>query len=635
MVKYFNLVEHAADGIAILQDGVLKLVNSALVRMSGYDREELLGMPFIRLLTPESQAFVMARYQDRLAGKEVPSIYEAKAIHKDGEVRDIEINAALTEYEGRAADEVIIRDITERKRMEYDLQERVKELRCLYGIAEIAERPGITLDELYQETVNLLLKSWQYPELTCARIVINGKKFETKNCRGSQWKQSADIEVDGVKAGIVEVIYLEERPELDEGPFLKEKRLLIDAVAKQLGRITELKRAEETLRQSQKNLRAYLERAPDGVYINDLNGTFLYGNKKAEEIAGYKRGELIGKSFLKLNLLPAKHLAKAGKLLALNLMGRPTGPDEFELIRKDGSRIWVEINTVPIKQEGKTVVIGFVRDITEHKRAEEEIQAKNEQLDTQNEELLRRQQELVRKTREAEEASRLKSEFLANMSHELRTPLNVIIGFSELMSDDVPGPVNKEQRQCLDDILDSGRHLLDLINELLDLSKIESGKMALNLKSIALTAVIASSYNTIMAILTPKKQSLDVKIAEGLPRVYADEVRLRQVLLNLVSNSAKFTPDGGKLRIEVVRKGDWCQVSVIDNGTGIKKEHQKRIFEPFYQLESSVTKEKSGTGLGLAVAKQIIEKHGGKIRVESEYGKGSRFIFTLPLAAAA
>jgi len=635
MVKYFNLVEHAADGIAILQDGVLKLVNSALVRMSGYDREELLGMPFIRLLTPESQAFVMARYQDRLAGKEVPSIYEAKAIHKDGEVRDIEINAALTEYEGRAADEVIIRDITERKRMEYDLQERVKELRCLYGIAEIAERPGITLDELYQETVNLLLKSWQYPELTCARIVINGKKFETKNCRGSQWKQSADIEVDGVKAGIVEVIYLEKCPELDEGPFLKEKRLLIDAVAKQLGRITELKRAEETLRQSQKNLRAYLERAPDGVYINDLNGTFLYGNKKAEEIAGYKRGELIGKSFLKLNLLPAKHLAKAGKLLALNLMGRPTGPDEFELIRKDGSRIWVEINTVPIKQEGKTVVIGFVRDITEHKRAEEEIQAKNEQLDTQNEELLRRQQELVRKTREAEEASRLKSEFLANMSHELRTPLNVIIGFSELMSDDVPGPVNKEQRQCLDDILDSGRHLLDLINELLDLSKIESGKMALNLKSIALTAVIASSYNTIMAILTPKKQSLDVKIAEGLPRVYADEVRLRQVLLNLVSNSAKFTPDGGKLRIEVVRKGDWCQVSVIDNGTGIKKEHQKRIFEPFYQLESSVTKEKSGTGLGLAVAKQIIEKHGGKIRVESEYGKGSRFIFTLPLAAAA
>jgi len=263
------------------------------------------------------------------------------------------------------------------------------------------------------------------------------------------------------------------------------------------------------------------------------------------------------------------------------------------------------------------------------------LQEKNCQLEVQNKELLRRQQELVEKTKEAEEANHLKTEFLASMSHELRTPLNVIIGFSELMLDEIPGPVNKEQRQCLDDILDSGRHLLGLINELLDLSKIESGKMTLNLKSIALTAVIASSYNTIMAILTPKKQSFDVKIVEGLPTVYADEVRLRQVLLNLISNSAKFTPDGGKLGIEVVGKGDWCQVSVIDNGIGIKKEHQKRIFEPFYQLDSSLVKPKSGSGLGLAVAKQIIDKHGGRIWVESEYGKGSRFIFTLPLTAVA
>ena len=263
------------------------------------------------------------------------------------------------------------------------------------------------------------------------------------------------------------------------------------------------------------------------------------------------------------------------------------------------------------------------------------LQEKNHQLEVQNKELLRRQQELVDKTREAEEASRLKSEFLANMSHELRTPLNVIIGFSELMLDAVPGPVNNKQKQCLGDILDSSKHLLGLINELLDLSKIESGKMVLNLKSIALTAVIASSYNTIMAILTPKKQNLDVKIAEGLPRVYADEPRIRQVLLNLISNSAKFTPDGGKLKVEVVKKGDWCQVSVVDNGIGIKKEDQKRIFEPFCQLDNPLAKPKSGTGLGLAVAKQIIEKHGGRIWVESEYEKGSRFIFTLPLVAAA
>jgi len=134
--------------------------------------------------------------------------------------------------------------------------------------------------------------------------------------------------------------------------------------------ITERKQVEEALQESEENLRTYLESAPDGVYLNDLKGKFLYGNKKAEEITGCKREELIGKSFLKLKLLSARDLAKAGKLLVLNTMGKPTGPDELELIRKDGSRVWVEITTTPIRQQGKVVVIGFVRDITERKRAE-------------------------------------------------------------------------------------------------------------------------------------------------------------------------------------------------------------------------------------------------------------------------
>jgi len=263
------------------------------------------------------------------------------------------------------------------------------------------------------------------------------------------------------------------------------------------------------------------------------------------------------------------------------------------------------------------------------------LQGKNRQLDAQNKELMKKQQELVEKTREAEAASQLKSEFLANMSHELRTPLNIIIGFSELMLDEVPGQLNKEQKQCLDDILTSSRHLLGLIGDVLDISKIESGKVRLSMTDIALTELIKSLRNTMTPILTPRKQSLDVIIEEGLPPIHTDKAKLRQVLFNLLSNATKFTPDGGNIRIEAVRNGDWCQVSVVDNGIGIKKEDQTRIFEPFCQLDSTPIKEKSGTGLGLAVVKQIIEKHGGQIWVESEYGKGSRFIFTLPLAEAA
>jgi len=200
------------------------------------------------------------------------------------------------------------------------------------------------------------------------------------------------------------------------------------------------------------------------------------------------------------------------------------------------------------------------------------------------------------------------------------------------MIDEVPGKVNDEQRQCLSDILDSSQHLLDLINEVLDLSKIESGKMRLRLTNIALPEVIESLTSTMMPILAPRQQSLDIEVEEGLPLIHADKGKFGQVLLNLVDNSSKSTPDGGRLKIKAVREGDWCQVSVIDNGIGIKEEDMERIFEPFCRLDDALVKDKGGTGLGLTLVKQIVERHGGRIWVESEYGKGSRFTFTLPLA---
>jgi len=278
----------------------------------------------------------------------------------------------------------------------------------------------------------------------------------------------------------------------------------------------------------------------------------------------------------------------------------------------------------PVSPDGiKTTIANALRQqrlSVENKRLVDDLQRSNKLLFEANEEL-----------RKATEA---KSEFLAHMSHELRTPLNVIIGFSELMIDRVPGEINEEQKHCLNDILDSGKHLLNLISDVLDLSKIESGKMKLRLTNFALTKVIESLKNTIMPMLVSKKQSLDIKVDEEFPLVRADEAKVRQVLLNLLSNSNKFTGEGGKLKIEAVRDGDWCQVSLIDNGIGIKKDDQERIFEPFCQLDNPLTKEKSGTGLGLAVAKQIIERHGGRIWVESEYERGSRLTFTLPLATA-
>jgi len=233
---------------------------------------------------------------------------------------------------------------------------------------------------------------------------------------------------------------------------------------------------------------------------------------------------------------------------------------------------------------------------------------------------------------ELKKANRLKTEFMAGMSHDLRTPLNAIVGFSQLMLDGVPGEINEEQGQCLEDILRSGEYLLNLISDVFDLSKIESGKMELKLRNTALTDVIESLRSTVMPMLAQRGQSLDVELEKGLPLVRVDEARVSQVLLNLLGNASKFTPDGGKLDVKAVREGDWCQIRVIDNGIGIEKEDQKRIFEAFYRVDNPEAREKGGTGLGLTIAKQIIEMHGGRIWVESGYGKGSKFIFTLPVA---
>ena len=291
-----------------------------------------------------------------------------------------------------------------------------------------------------------------------------------------------------------------------------------------------------------------------------------------------------------------------------------------------------------------TVALGIALVLTKQitaaqKRAEGEIQEKNEQLNVQNEKLqsqaeklITQQQELVEKRRAVEKASQLKSEFLANMSHELRTPLNAVIGFSELMMDEVPGKINDEQRECLGDILGSGQHLLNLINDVLDLSKVEAGKIELKLQDLNLAAVIADVAKTVEPMLDDSKHKLEVSVEEGLPQVRADRSRLKQIFLNLLSNAIKFTPPGGKLAIEASSAGDRCQVSVVDNGVGIKKEDRERIFEVFTQAETLPDEKKEGSGLGLALTMQLVEIMGGRIWVESEYGKGSRFTFTLPLA---
>ncbi len=382
ITRFKAIADTAPYGVAASTiKGDFIYVNNAFSRMHGYTVNELIGRNF-SILYADEEFETMTTLRNTLIEDGTYYIKEWWRKRKDGTSFPALTYGHVVKDEDGNPLYVIgsVIDITERKEADetlqkrtHDLGERVKELNCLYSISSITEKQGVPLEEILQAIVTVIPLSWQYPEITCARIILNSQEFVTGNFRETAWKQTHDITVHHNRIGSVEIYYLEEKPESDEGPFLKEERNLIDAIAEQVGRITERKQAEERLKQSEENLRAYLESAPDGIYINDLKGTFLYGNKKAEEIMGYEKEELIGKSFLKLKILLARDLVKAGKLLALNAMGKPTGPDEFELVRKDGSHISVEINTTPIKQGREIVVIGLVRDITERKQAEKSL----------------------------------------------------------------------------------------------------------------------------------------------------------------------------------------------------------------------------------------------------------------------
>lgn len=282
-----------------------------------------------------------------------------------------------------------------------------------------------------------------------------------------------------------------------------------------------------------------------------------------------------------------------------------------------------------------------------------ELKGKNRELRDLNVELKCQREAAQESKFQAEEASRAKSDFLANMSHELRTPLNSIIGFSEVLQDEMFGGLNEKQRQYVGNILVSGKHLLELINDILDLAKVESGKMELEPVIVNLRNTLATS----LAMLQEKALKHGLKLSMELPaeveiELVADERKLKQIMFNLLSNAIKFTPDGGSVRVSARKvsgldvpvsrlgpkasdrklEGDFVEVSVADTGIGISPEQIPKLFKAFSQLSSPYSREHEGTGLGLALTRRMVELHGGRVWVESEVGKGSRFIFAIPLS---
>jgi PAS domain S-box-containing protein len=389
---------------------------------------------------------------------------------------------------------------------------------------------------------------------------------------------------------------------------------------------------DQRLRDQHFYTRSLLESNIDALMTTDPRGIITDVNKQMEALTGCTRDELIGAPFK--NYFTDSGRAEAGINRVLT-QGKVTNY-ELTARARDGTLTVVSYNATTFHDRDRRLqgVFAAARDVTELKRFEHTLQQKNIEL---------------------EDASRMKSEFLANMSHELRTPLNAIIGFSEVLRDGLIGPMPEKQRGFIGDIFNSGKHLLSLINDILDLSKVEAGKMTLELEPVQVASLFVNSLSIVREKAATRRIQLQKDAPPDLESLHADARKVKQIVYNLLSNAVKFSKEGGHVMLSAGRvpraevgqlSGPWAgrsfplgsnefeeflRISVTDNGIGISPEGLQRLFTPFSQIDSGLARRFEGTGLGLAMVKLLAELHGGAVAVESAVGEGSRFTVWLPL----
>ncbi len=367
---------------------------------------------------------------------------------------------------------------------------------------------------------------------------------------------------------------------------------------------------EKLLHAAREKYRNLFDNANDAIITTDAKDRITAWNRSAEKIFGWSAGEAIGKKLSLLIVPPNLYVDREEVLRNVKSGEKLTGAMTVRL-RKDGARIDVSETLSPILDVNNEIagLSAIIRDITETRKEEE----------------LRREKERF------EYASKVKSEFLAIMSHQLRTPLNALIGFSELMKQKISGELNETQERYIDNILTSGKFLQGIVDDLFDLSKVETGKIELSIERIPVHAAINETLTLIKEKATKHNVLLKTELDPTLDFIDADGQRFRQVLINLLDNAVKYSkPEGGIVTIKAKKEGGMARFSVSDTGIGIKKEYLGEVFERF-EHESGMTKKYEGTGLGLALSKKLVELHGGKIMVESRFGEGSTFTFLLPL----
>jgi len=370
-----------------------------------------------------------------------------------------------------------------------------------------------------------------------------------------------------------------------------------------------VRRLNETLQVSERKFRGLLESAPDTMIIVDEQRRIALINAKTEKLFGYERAEILGKPVE--TLLPERDRAAYLAQLDSFLAGSEAAPGDQVIdlhgIRKGGGEFPIEVSLGLLRTEAGKLVSNAIRDVTARRQIEASLA----------------------------EASKAKSDFLASVSHELRTPLNAIIGFSEMIRDAVIGPVDARYREYADDINGAGRHLQNIINDILDISKIEGGRLELREEIVSMEETIEACRRIVAAMAEAQGVSLAINLPGFLPLIRADHLRFRQILLNLMSNAVKFTLPGGRVAVSASVEADGIVVAIADTGIGMKPEEIAIALEPFRQVDGALNRRFNGTGLGLPLAKALVELHGGNLDIESTPSVGTTVRIRLPLARIA
>jgi PAS domain S-box-containing protein len=660
--RYRLLTQNSLTGIYIHQDNLFVFVNDALAKMVGYVPSDLLGQPFWKFVHPEDREMVKARGIARGRGEQVIPTYEFRMTCKDGSTIWVELLATTIRYGGRTANMGNVADVTERKRAEEALRKAHDELEK--RVAERTAQLRRTNDELSFEIAEraraeqrLTKSEARYRALLGAipDPVIVFDPLGRATYINESFRKTYGWSQEEVLGKIIDFVPQDQRDVTREGwlktlrgekCLLETRRLTKDGrlLDVQIGTailhdeegnhsesivihrdITDRRRAEDELQRSEKKFRSLFESAPEIIHILNMEGIILQTNPTALSALGFNEQELLGRSIA--DLLTPDSKDQFAKNMAI-LMDEGSCRHELDLICKNGLTVHLDCSASAIRDERGEVswIVTFHRDVTEKKRALSAAEDAARELE----------KALANATRlrvQADAANRAKSEFLATMSHELRTPLNAIIGFSEILEDRTFGEMNEKQLRFVGYVLNSGRHLLELINDILDLAKIESGKAELQLSSVKIAEFLRTSLVMIKEKAKLHGLTLDVLLEEKLAEVHilADEVKLRQVMSNLLSNAVKFTPDGGRIRLEVRKVLNELIICVSDTGIGLTPDNYERIFGAFEQLDSTLARRQPGTGLGLALTRRLVHLQGGDIRVESAgLGKGSAFTFRIP-----